>query len=138
MEQGGDVKLVGFLPPETTSGGFAGVHEQGVGVISAPLRFYEDFLHMDLSYITYLRAKLAEKVHPRFKLAVLSFPDIKEVRLSFLVSGIVSSKLRTIITNVIQQQMPQKRTLGDQIRALDKGLVESLMTQEITTNLEKL
>ncbi len=130
--------LVDSAISKTTVGQIDTNVKGAVGVLSGPPHFFDQILEGYEEYFYNLEAYAKEKLTTNLALAFLQFPEMKEVRLSLILSGITSPKLEDIYKEVVPPaEQKQTGTLMDRIRQLNPQTVEDLMIKEIREQLTK-
>lgn len=109
-----------------------------VAVLSGPPQFFDRVLEGQQEYFYNLEAYAKERISSNLRLAFLHFPEMKEVRLSLILSGVTSPQLENVYRAVVPPSEQRKEgTLMDRIRQLTPKTVDDLMTKEIREQLAK-
>ena len=120
-----------------TQGTLVGI-KGAIGVLSGPPYFFNKILEGVEGYYSDMEAYIKRRVSPNFQLAFLQFPDMKQVRLSLILSGITSPKLEQIYQEVVPSEKQQRDgSLMERIRHLGQETVEEIMIKEIRDKLSK-
>ena len=109
-----------------------------LGILSGPPYFFNKVLEGVEGYYSDMEDYIKFRVSPNFQLAFLQFPEMKQVRLSLILSGITSNKLESIYREVVPPEKQHKDgSLMERIRQLDPKTVEEIMIKEIREKLSK-
>ena len=111
--------------------------KSAVGIISGPPRFFHNFLADNAQFYMNLVACANKKISPNLLLGCLMFPDSERVQITFVLSGVGSSKLEELYCEIVPpKEQTTEGTLMERIRRLNSKMVENLMIKEIREKLE--
>ncbi len=121
---------VGQIEPKNIKG--------AVVVLSGPPEFFNQVLEGQQEYFYALEAYAKEKISSNLRLTFLQFPDMKEVRISMILSGATSPKLESIYREIVPlAEQTKEGSLMDRIRRLTLKTVDDVMVKEIREQLAK-